>query len=240
VSRVADSFSTATDPGIRQLRTALQQEGAALAAITEAMANTRRSAGAAAEANLSIADLRDNLLRSYQSVAAARQQAVEQMRKAGTAWDDYYQALANPPAVEPTSAAVTRTPGQTGESLRTSQPTLPLIRYTGDWIFPANGTFFGTRPASAEVSVREASGRITGTLDALFNAPASVTPQVRLTFEGNLTGSRNQTFELRTSDGLAGTIELIPGPAFNLLEVNFQLGLIPNRIRHGNFILLKK
>jgi hypothetical protein len=43
-----------------------------------------------------------------------------------------------------------------------------------------------------------------------------------------------------TGDGTPGTIELIPGPAFNLLEVNFQTDPQPNKIRLGNFILVKK
>ena len=53
-----------------------------------------------------------------------------------------------------------------------------------------------------------------------------------------LTGS--QKFTLMTSDGAAGVVELIPGPAFNLLEVNFQTDPRANKIRSGNFILVKK
>jgi len=63
---------------------------------------------------------------------------------------------------------------------------------------------------------------------------------VQFNFEGNLTANRNQLFNLRTGEGVAGTIELIPGPAFNLLEVNFQTEMRPNRIRSGNFLLVKK
>jgi hypothetical protein len=43
-----------------------------------------------------------------------------------------------------------------------------------------------------------------------------------------------------TSDGTSGTLELIPGPAFNLLEVNFLTDPRANAIRAGNFILVKK
>jgi hypothetical protein len=35
-------------------------------------------------------------------------------------------------------------------------------------------------------------------------------------------------------------LELIPGPAFNLLEVNFNTGDKPGMIRQGNFLLIKK
>jgi hypothetical protein len=63
---------------------------------------------------------------------------------------------------------------------------------------------------------------------------------VRFTFEGDFSATPTQKFNLMTNDGSTGTIELIPGPAFNLLEVNFQTGLRPNKIRNGNFILVKK
>jgi hypothetical protein len=43
-----------------------------------------------------------------------------------------------------------------------------------------------------------------------------------------------------TSSGAMGTLELIPGPAFNLLEVNFNTGDKPGTIRQGNFLLIKQ
>ena len=56
----------------------------------------------------------------------------------------------------------------------------------------------------------------------------------------NFQPSRNQTFNLTTSDGTKGTIDLIPGPAFNLLEVNFQTELKPGKIRAADLVLIKK
>ena len=52
--------------------------------------------------------------------------------------------------------------------------------------------------------------------------PARNDPTVRFAFEGDIAATPTQKFTLMTSDGTPGTIELIPGPAFNLLEVNFQ------------------
>jgi hypothetical protein len=43
-----------------------------------------------------------------------------------------------------------------------------------------------------------------------------------------------------TSDGANGTIELIPGSAFNLLEVNFTTDPRPGKVRQGNVVLVKK
>lgn len=233
-TRIADSFGTATDSGIRQLRTAVQQERAALDSITAALVNTQRAATGMTTAGIELTEVREELLRAFKEIAATREQSADQMRKSGAAWETYYQALANPPATVVTaSAEVVRPPTVTP---------VPLIRYTGDWQFPANGTYFGTRPESVEVTVRGSGGRVTGTLNARFSLPSgnSANPVVQLSFNGPLTQNRTQTFDVRTSDGVPGTIELIPGPAFNLLEVNFQLALLPNRVRHGNFLVLKK
>jgi hypothetical protein len=47
-------------------------------------------------------------------------------------------------------------------------------------------------------------------------------------------------FNLVTSDGAKGTIELIPGSAFNLLEVNFQTEPKPGKVRQADVVLVKK
>jgi hypothetical protein len=233
-TRIADSFGAATDPGIRQLRTAVQQERAALDSITATLMNAQRAAAEITTTGIDLMEVREELLRAFREIAATRGQSADQMRKSGAAWEAYYQALANPPArVADPNAEVIRAPAVTP---------LPLLRYTGEWLFPANGIYFGTRPESVEVTVSEAGGQVTGTVNARFALPAgsSANPAVQLTFSGALTANRTQTFDVRTSDGVTGTIELIPGPAFNLLEINFQLALLPNRVRHGNFLLLKK
>ena len=45
---------------------------------------------------------------------------------------------------------------------------------------------------------------------------------------------------MTTSGGAKGTLELIPGPAFNLLEVNFSTDEKPGTVRQANFLLVKK
>jgi hypothetical protein len=118
-----------------------------------------------------------------------------------------------------------------------------LARYIGAWTFPtAGGQFHGAQPEFIDLVVHEENGRVTGTLYGRFKLPSgtSVDPLVRFDFEGQLQATPTQTFALLTSDGAKGTVDLIPGPAFNLLEVNFQTDPKPNKLRLGNFILLKK
>ena len=90
--------------------------------------------------------------------------------------------------------------------------------------------------------MREENGRASGTLTARFKlAPGSSdNPSVRLAFGGAFGGTRAQRFAVTTASGASGTLELIPGPAFNLLEVNFTIEDKPGMIRQGNFLLIKK
>ena len=91
------------------------------------------------------------------------------------------------------------------------------------------------------MDVQEQNGHVKGTLEARFKLPSARNdPTVRFSFEGDLGATATQKFPLVTSDGTPGTVELIPGPAFNLLEVNFQADPQANKIRAGNFILVKK
>jgi hypothetical protein len=253
VRRVAESFGAAADPGIRQLRNALQQERAALDAISQAMVNSRRAMEAAVNAAIDLGQARETAVRAYEGLAAARAQSTDQMRQSEAAWVAYYRALANPPSAvtsaAPPKPAPAVKPGAadaTANAAPVARPPaitpLPLLRYTGGWTFPANGVYHGTQPEFVDLTVKEANGHVTGVFSGRFRLPPGSTadPMVAFTFEGDLTPNRNQTFNLRTRDGVSGTIELIPGPAFNLLEVNFQMELRPNRVRAGNFLLIKK
>ena len=149
------------------------------------------------------------------------------------------------PTPEPTSAAGGRAPDSApGNPPRTGAvPPLPLARYTGAWTFPpAAGLFHGLEPESVDLVVREENGSVTGSLFGRFKLPAgsSDQPVLRFDFSGELKSTRNQLFGLQTSEGAKGNIELIPGGAFNLLEVNFVTEPKPGSIRVGNFVLIKK
>ena len=120
---------------------------------------------------------------------------------------------------------------------------LSLLRYTGAWVFPStNGLYHGPQPEVIDLVVREDNGHASGTLLARFKLPPGSPgdPELRLDFAGDFKNTRNQTFALETSEGAMGSIELIPGPAFNLLEVNFQTEMKPGKVRQANFMLIKK
>ena len=127
------------------------------------------------------------------------------------------------------------------ETPRERTPTVPITRYVGEWAFPTTGgLFFGVQPESVDLEVHEEAGRVTGTLSGRFKAARGVDPAVRFSFSGDLRAERNQTFALQTDDGAKGIIDLIPGPAINLLEVNFQTELKPGKLRLANFVVAKK
>ena len=247
LGRIAASFGNANDAGIRQVRTALQQERAALDAINQAMADTRRTMEAALTLAGDIAQVQEAAVRAYQGLTTARTQTADHMRKSGAAWDAYYVALANPQSSvssAPAPAKATAAPKPSATAAKGPAPItpLPLSRYIGGWTFPTAGTFHGPQPETVDLTVREEGGHVTGIFYARFRllAGATVDPVVQFNFEGDLQATRNQIFSLRTGEGLTGTIELIPGPAINLLEVNFQTEIRPDRIRSGNFLLVKK
>ena len=120
---------------------------------------------------------------------------------------------------------------------------MPLSRYIGAWTFPpSGGQYHGVQPDFVDLVVNEQDGKVTGALFGRFRlaAGSSDEPILRFNFSGDLQATRNQLFALQTSDGARGSLDLIPGPAFNLLEVNFQTEPMPGKIRNGNFILMKK
>jgi hypothetical protein len=120
---------------------------------------------------------------------------------------------------------------------------IPLIRYTGAWTYQqSNGMYHGLQPEAIEFDCAEDNGHASGTLAARFKLPGGSTddPVVRLTFSGDFSNHRNQVFELQTPEGAKGRIELIPGTAFNLLEINFLIEAGPGKIRQGNAVLIKK
>ena len=84
--------------------------------------------------------------------------------------------------------------------------------------------------------------KATGSAFARFKLPPGATgdPIVRFDFSGEFQPARRQVFDLVTAEGAKGTVELIPGPAFNLLEVNFQTEMKPGKIRQADVVLVKK
>ncbi|MBZ5602784.1 MAG: hypothetical protein LAO79_10805 [Acidobacteriia bacterium] len=238
VKRNLDTFSKDPDPGIQLLRAALERENVALAALANSVAE-RQSAADALKSSAADADqARAKAAAAEHDLSGLMTAAAEQSDRESAAWADYYRKLAasakgEAPLPVPTAPVPTARPAITP---------LPLVRYTGAWTFPTGGLFHGTAPEFLDLVVHESNGHVDGTLFARFKvAPGGKDdPVLRFDFAGDLKNTRNQVFPLETSDGAKGTIELIPGPAFNLLEVNFQTEPKPGKIRQGNVVLVKK
>lgn len=254
VNKAIAKFTADKDPGIQQLRQSLERERVALVALSNTIQTRQATMAATAEASAALEQARAKAAEAFSDQASqlARNAALLEMERA--AWADYYSKLAdaiqnaNPPAPAPTAAppvdvSTNAAPPASSPAPRSNSVSpVPLVRYVGEWTFPVvNGIFHGATPVSVALAVRENNGHVEGTLSGRFQPPARVTdPVVQFTFEGEIAATPAQRFTLKGNDGRSGVIELIPGPAFNLLEVNFQMDLRPNKIRSGNFILVKK
>ncbi len=240
VKRGIDTFAGDPDPAMQQLRGMLERENAALAALSAAIADRRkvtdsaRSADAAAEKVLLVA-----ANAGREMIVGLRQSAQASARET-TAWADYYRVLSDGArGVIPAPVSSTPSSPPPATERRPTFTTLQLARYVGGWTYPiVNGLFHGPEPVSIDLDVHEDNGHIQGTLLGRFKVPGD--PEVHFEFSGEFKNAKSQVFALETNDGAKGTLELIPGPAFNLLEVNFHADPAPGKIREGNFVLVKK
>jgi len=246
------------DRAIQQLRASLERERAAITAVATAVKDSEKSQERAAQASGAAEETRVKTSEEQQKFAAAFREAEQLDDKSGSAWAGYYRDLSD--AARGAAAPVTSlglTPPSAGRespdsnagvtpAARSSAP-VPLTRYVGVWTYPTAGAHYhGMQPEAVELLVREENGRASGKITARFKlAPGSTdNPEVHFDFTGAFGIARVQRFAISTSSGGAGTLELIPGPAFNLLEVNFNIGDktrdLRGTIRQGNFLLIKQ
>jgi hypothetical protein len=239
--RMMDTYATDPDRGIRDLRTVLTRESAAVDALIAALDKRKLAADAVKAATAIAADSQLKVAEQSQAVAVDAKQSIEESGQETAAWAGYYAVLAEGAHVAPAPAAPVPATPTSATPQPATQP-IPLIRYTGEWAFPAMGMYHGAQPESIELVVNEENGHASGSLTARFKLPPGSTgdPVVKFTFTGEFSSARTQVFNLTTSEGAKGTLDLIPGPAFNLLEVNFQSEARPGKIRQGNVVLLKK
>jgi len=250
VTRAIAKFATDQDRGIQQLRQSMERERIALAALTDTIQARQKTVAATSAAADALEQARAKTAGAFADQASQFSQTVAQMEMEGTAWANYYDKLAeaiqtaNAPAPPPVNLTTNITTNVSPAAPRnTSASPIPLVRYVGDWTYPkVNGIFHGAQPESVELEVNEKDGHVDGTLEARFKLSPGVAndPVVEFKFAGDIAATPTQKFSLMTSDGTPGVLELIPGPAFNLLEVNFQADPRTNKMRAGNFILVKK
>jgi hypothetical protein len=242
VTRAIAKFAEDKDRGIQQLRQSMDRERVALAALADTIKARQKTVAATSAAAAALEQAHAQAAAAFGDQNSQVSQTVAQMEMESAAWADYYEKLADAiqiaNAPPPPPASVSTTAPRT-----TSVSPVPLVRYVGEWTYPkVNGIFHGAQPESVEMEVHEKNGHADGTIEARFRlSPGGANdPSVKFAFEGDITATPTQKFTLMTSEGTPGTIELIPGPAFNLLEVNFQTDPQANKIRTGNFILVKK
>jgi hypothetical protein len=146
-------------------------------------------------------------------------------------------AVGNPAVGTPELSARVNNPPQT------AAPSSGASRYAGNWTFPTvGGMYHGPQPQSIELVVQEAGGQLSGTLQARFGPFGDVKTASDLHFEfsGMAVAGRVQSLPLVTSEGAKGKIDLIPGPAFNLLELNFYTDRHAGKVSQGNLLLIRK
>jgi hypothetical protein len=249
LSSSIDTIARDPDRGIQQLRQALERERAAVAALSAGLKDAQTAREAVAQTAYSAEQTRQQTVELYQKLTSSLQQSARLTEQSEAAWAGYYRSLSDAArsAAVPVTSAVPQPNSPAAvvpaAAVALSVPPIPLSRYVGAWTYPTVGAHFhGAQPLSAELTVREENGHAAGTLSARFKLPPGNTgdPVVRLNFEGAFQNSRDQTFTVTASDGTKGTLELIPGPAFNLLEVNFSTDEKPGAVRQANFLLVKK
>jgi hypothetical protein len=250
------------DRGLQQLRQSIEQERAALTILASAIQDRQTAIATATKTSEAVEQARTKVADHYQSLAMALQQASQETSRQGSAWADYYRTLSDgargvqPGGAPPVTGGVVTGGVVTGGVVTGVRPVnpapapsgrsitpVPLSRYVGAWTYPVRNTLFhGAEPEFVDLVVHEDNGQAAGTLYARFKLPfgSSGDPILRFDFAGSFQNARSQSFSLETSEGAKGTIELIPGPAFNLLEVNFTTEARPRKVRQANFLLVKR
>ncbi len=242
------------DPGLQRLRVLLERERAALAALSGAIKNRETAVEAAVKAGPNADQAQEKTNEAHRRLAQSLEQTAQGALDQQAAFADYYRllidgsraaALRREPVVAASAAAAPRVVNGApapASGLR-PLPAVPVSRYVGAWSYStASPVFHGAEPEFVDLAVREASGQVNGNLYVRFKSPRGAPGDwiVRFDFSGPLQTSRYQSFPLETAEGLKGRIDLIPGPAFNLLEIAFETDPKPGKIHLGNFILVKK
>jgi hypothetical protein len=245
VRRGIDAFASDPAPGIQQVRSMLERENIALGALTAAVAARQKAAG---EAEVAVGEVEAARLKALDLDRAFAMEAKKEGEETGAEtqmWAEYYRKLSDGTRSVSTAAPVSPIAPRPSDPAPRSAPSitaLPLLRYTGDWIFAPNGMYHGSQPEFVDLVVRENNGHCDGRMVARFILPpgSNGDPVLRFEFGGEFTSTVRQSFPLETSDGAKGTIDLIPGTAFNLIEINIQIAAKPGKVRQANVVLIKK
>lgn len=253
VSASASTFANDPDKAIQQLRQAFEREQAALEALKSVVVDRQQAEDKAVKAVSSVEIARSNAMEQYTFLTSALSQSADLMNQETAAWADYYPKLSD--AARNANVAPPRTPPQANLPVSVapsgepppaprapSITPLPLSRYVGVWNYQAGSAFHGSEPEFVDLVVHEDNGHATGTFYARFKVPPGSTgdPVLRFDFSGDFKPNRIQTFPLKTAEGATGSIDLIPGRAFNEIEVNFDTEIKPGKVHQGDILLVKQ
>jgi hypothetical protein len=260
------TYADDSDPALQPVRQALSRERSALVALSGAINDRQTAATKAAGALIIVEQARVRALEPFQAMAGALEGEASGMDQEALAWAEYYRKLAEETRAAVTSTAPTSTTpspttvggvrinnpaGNANPAGNTApRPNNPAVapstgnlgsRFVGSWAYQMGGLYHGPEPDVVNVVVKEEGGMLTGTVDARFWPFSDIRTVTSLHFEfsGTPGTGRVQSFPLVTADGAKGSIELIPGPAFNLLEINFYTDRVPGKMTYGNMLLLR-
>ena len=260
--RSIESITNDPDRAIQRLRVALDRERNALADLTSLLADSQHGYEQIEAASTAAEQARGKVTQGYQALSASVKQTTADTEQTAGLWTSYYRALseglrgvlsknvppgeivAAPVAANP-SAAFNKPPDTAGNppAPKPRVTPLPLSRYLGAWIYPALGAqFTGPEPATVDMLIREINGQAKGSLTVWFKMATNskTEPAVRFDFEGPFQSTRNQSFPLVTGNGAKGTVELIPGSVYNMIQVRFTTEDKPETVRQADFLAIKK
>jgi len=244
VRRGIKTLENDPDAGIQKVRNMLERENLALAALSAAVAARQKAAGDVDASTAAIDAARVKALDLNRAFSAGIKKSGGEIGTEAIAWAEYYKALSEVARTISTTPPVPTVVSRPADQATRPAPItpVPLVRYTGDWVLAPNGANHGGKPESLDLTVREENGRCTGSLAARFILPpgSGDDPVMRFDFAGDFKNTVRQMFDLETNDGAKGTIELIPGSAFNLLEINVQIDAKPGKVGQANVVLVKK
>ncbi|MEO5923077.1 MAG: hypothetical protein ABIR70_04550 [Bryobacteraceae bacterium] len=223
------------DPVIRRMRQALERERATLRALIDSFATAKAPLTEMIDASDNAEIQRALVGQALSSAVARRTQLAEHVKREAADWTTYYKDLLEGATANgrtsTTSAAPSPAPAKIIRPAANGQ--VLLTRYIGEWIFPNKGLYYGPQPETVELVVQESNGNLRGTLTAKFITPLA---SLQFEFQGPVQPGKTQTFPVSTG----GTVEFIPGSAFNLLEVNYQTPQATSSVSTANFVLVKR
>ena len=232
------------DPAIRRVRQSMERERAALRALMDSIAAAKGPLTELIEASDEAEVQRALTGQALASAVGRRTQLSEHVKREAADWSIYYKDLLEGALATSRNLSTSGTTTSTGPAPATAKITRPnpnappsVTRFTGEWEFPAKGLFYGRKPDEVELVIRDDNGTLSGALTARYSAP---TANLSLQFQSGVQEGRTQTFTVPLANGVSGRIELIPGTAINLLEVNFESPAGSAPVTSANFVLVKR